>query len=191
VLGTLGFTFLGDFQETNPVPTTVPDVQVFDRVFRNSDGTTLVTLRQLDVPLGWRLSLWAMGVPRQVVAFRSASVNGDLHTTSNEPLQSLPPMPGEMTFEYATLRTRLADIYERHRQVAALLPRPLRRFTMRVEAKRLALDVHARIRAHLHDVGWVTREWLDARFSPMYSRVIYDEIQLLVDQSNEPVSASA
>jgi hypothetical protein len=191
VLGALGFTFLGDFQETNPVPTTVPDVQVFDRVFRSPDGTTLVTLRQLDVPLGWRLSLWAMGVPRQVVTFRSASANGDLHTTSNEPLQSLPPTPGEMTFEHASLRSRLADIYDRHRQAVTHLPRPLRRFTTRVEAKRLALDVHARIRAHLNDVGWVTREWLDARFSPVFSCAIYDEFQLLVEECNQPVSVSA
>jgi len=190
-LAAAGFVYLGDFEETNSVTSNVSGVHVVDRVLRDAEGKTLATLRELSVPLSWRFPLWAMGVPREVVTFRSCNSAGEVYTTSNEPLQALPPVPREMTFDYVSLKTPLGEAYERHRRTAARLSKPLRRFETRADAQRLLLEIHARISSHLHEVGWATQEWLDARFSPAYSRDVYNQMESLIRETNPPVSAPA
>jgi hypothetical protein len=187
-LAGLGFKLLGDFEESPPVRFDAPDTNLMYRAMCDGEGTTVVTLRSFKPPLRWRLSMWAAGVPLQVVAFRSRSEAGDVHITTNETHHCLPPTPVNVQFDcgYRSLSNPLEEMYARHRRAIAMLPQPLRRFRTRADAKNLSLEVHARIRSHLAQIGWVSKDWLHERYSPVVAERIYNEIQQMTGQQTCP-----
>src|SRR5262245_3841587 len=127
-LSLLGFSHLGDFEDANPGDVYGLKVVPVYRVLADPDGTTVVTLRQLNTGWAVRTLMAVIGAPRLVVAFRSAGVDGAVQATTNESPQPLPPMPDDIAFAFISPRTPLADMYQRHRQSLAHLARPLRRF---------------------------------------------------------------
>ena len=158
-LESLGFEFLGDIEDVTSRETGKPDPRTFLRIMVDTERTTIATFCHIAPPLLWRLAMVLVRIPSTIVEFESVAVDGTFQTTSNSP-NTRTPRPDTVRLDCAPRSLSHADLHARHRENLKGLNAPFRRIETIADVIAFQVEQHARVRAHLEAVGWVTREYL-------------------------------
>lgn len=176
----LGFVFLGDIEDVTSRETGKPDPRTFLRVMVDAERTTIATFCHIAPPLLWRLAMVLVRIPSTMVEFESVTVDGRFQTTSNTP-NTRTPRPDTVRLDCAPRSLSVADLHSRHLDNLKQLNAPLRRIETVADTIAFQVEQHARVRAHLEAIGWVTREYLLTQgVRKSHVDEVYEEAQRLI-----------
>lgn len=180
-LANLGFRPLGDIEDVTLKRNGRPDLRTFIRVMTDADFTTVSACFNLAPTFVWRVVLFAMRMPRNIIEFESYSGDNFTHATTLTPASTIVVRPETMTRESVSKKTPIREMYERHSlYVNAKLPQPLKKVRSVADAIDAQIAHQAQLRNHLESSGWVTKEYLRRQgVAAAIVDDVYDEIQKL------------
>ena len=182
-LRAVGFRTLGDMEDGAVKATAVCDPRTFTRVMVDATGTTVAEFYHVAPTLKWRLVMLALRFPTKYLDFSSLGENGTTYGTTNSPEKAVLPKPEWATRQHVPRNANPAEMYAQHQQLLKGVVTPLHSFRNLPDVIRVQTEVRARQRAHLEQIGWVTKDYLRVHGIPESQiEAVYDEVQRLVGE---------